>query len=191
MATDNDREYFIAQREKVIGMLSERRAERDERQADLEVLNQEIVQLEQLLGGIVQFVSDAPAEKPHAILTATDLESFGLADACREVLKDADNNMTARAIRDSLELSGYKLKQHANALASIHGVLKRMFESGELEQLEAGGKTFYRRKPEIIIRAEVLNRRAELSETQKRALAANERKRAEARLAIKSTSKKD
>ena len=55
--------------------------------------------------------------------------------------------MTARAVRDSLEISGYNLKQHGNPLASIHGVLKRLADSGEAEQIEAGAKRFIAGSP--------------------------------------------
>jgi hypothetical protein len=58
--------------------------------------------------------------------------------------------MTARGIRDSLAVSGYNLEQHSNPLASIHGVLKRLAERGDVEQLEAEGKTRYRWKEKTV-----------------------------------------
>ncbi len=146
MAND-DRDYFKTQYKKLFEMLSERRAERDDRQAELEVLNQEIVQLEQLLSGIDQLISDpTKRQRDSFVINGLDEQGLGLAEACRIVLRTVKDYQTARGIRDCLEESGYDLTQHANPLASIHGVLKRLFESGDAEQLEAGGKTFYRWK---------------------------------------------
>ncbi len=57
------------------------------------------------------------------------------------------SNMSPIEIRGALEQGGYDLSQHANALASIHGVLKRLAEGGEVESLphEVRG-TLYRGK---------------------------------------------
>lgn len=72
------------------------------------------------------------------------VDNMELADAIREVLKVSEQYRTPRGIRDSLRASEYDLTQHPNALASIHGVLKRLAESGEVEQLNFKGKTYYR-----------------------------------------------
>jgi hypothetical protein len=57
---------------------------------------------------------------------------LGLTDACRMVLRNADHPLTALEIRDRLTSIGLDMDRYSNALASIHTVLKRMHEAGEL-----------------------------------------------------------
>jgi hypothetical protein len=118
------------------------RAERDERKAELQELNEDILRIEELARHLLPFASDI-AESP-TVVVAEGLAKMKLADACREVLKQTAHFRTAKDVRDSLEAGGYDLKQHNNALASIHGILKRFQEAGAVEQLESGGKTRYR-----------------------------------------------
>jgi hypothetical protein len=61
---------------------------------------------------------------------------FGLTDACRLVLRNADAPLTALEIRDRLKVIGVDLGNHSNPLASIHTVLKRMRDAGELKEGE-------------------------------------------------------
>ncbi len=121
------------------------RAERDELTDRTEELNKRILQLEQVLNSLAPLVEEIRLEIADNMFVE-GISDLGLADACREVLKKSNTFRTARGIRDSLEHSGYDLSQHNNALAGIHGVLKRLAESGEVEQLENEGKTRYRWK---------------------------------------------
>ena len=130
------------------------RASRDELEVQLNDLNGQIVQLEQLLDSLEPIASEAPQEATIMVEGVAELE---LADAIREVLKQSEQYRTPRGIRDSLRSSGYDLDQHTNALASIHGVLKRLVSSREVEPLDRKGKTYYRwkttRQPVDIIEA--------------------------------------
>ena len=123
--------------------LEEMRATRDELEIQLNDLNGQIVQLEQLFASLEPIASEAPQEATIRVDGISDLE---LADAIREVLKQSEQYRTPRGVRDSLRSSGYDLDQHTNALASIHGVLKRLVSSREVENLERKGKTYYRWK---------------------------------------------
>ena len=123
--------------------LEEMRASRDELEEQLNDLNGQIVQLEQLLNSLEPIASEAPQETMITVEGIADLE---LADAIREVLKQSAQYRTPRGVRDSLRVGGYDLDQHTNALASIHGVLKRLVSSREVEQLDRKGKTYYRWK---------------------------------------------
>ena len=51
-----------------------------------------------------------------------------MADAIRAILS-ISGMITAKEIRDSLKAMGYDLQKHSNALAAVHGVLKRLVES--------------------------------------------------------------
>ena len=188
--------------------LAEMRAERDILDVRLNDLNTQIVQLEQVLSSLEPMASEAPHDDAVRVEGVAHLE---LAHAIREVLKMSEQYRTPRGVRDSLKASGYDLDQHSNPLASIHGVLKRFAESGEVDSLETKGKTYYRWKglqgvtsptpdesdfsirggAEGLITDLAIVRRRALSETQQKTLTANERKRAEAHLPVKSFNKKD
>jgi chromosome segregation ATPase len=124
--------------------LDELRANRDELEIELNEVNGQIVQLEQLVASLQPMASEVPQEAAIIVEGVAELE---LADAIREVLKQSDQYRTPRGVRDSLRSSSYDLDQHTNALASIHGVLKRLVSSREAEQLESKGKTYYRWRP--------------------------------------------
>jgi hypothetical protein len=57
---------------------------------------------------------------------------WGLTDACRVVLKNAGQAMTAMEVRDRLESIGFDLAKYANSLAAVHTVLKRLNQSQEV-----------------------------------------------------------
>lgn len=112
--------------------LAELRARRDVLDAEREEVNFEIVQVEQIVSNLTPLVSDVSSEVLPTYRLPAEIK---LTDACREILKKNDRHMTPIEIRSALEAGGYDLSQHANALASIHGVLKRLVESGEAEAL--------------------------------------------------------
>lgn len=109
-------------------------------------ITQQILQLEQAITGMIPLTSERPLEKLNAILIENATE-YGLADACREVLKKNDRYMTPIEIRDTLSASGFDLTNYSNPLASIHGVLKRLVESGDAEKHESEAGTRYKWKP--------------------------------------------
>ncbi|HLL74820.1 MAG TPA: hypothetical protein VK421_06105 [Pyrinomonadaceae bacterium] len=113
--------------------LSELRARRDELDAEREEVNLEIVQLEQVVTNLSPLVAER-AQSPLIYSLMSPLPT-NLADACREVLRQVKKYMTPIEIRNTLAASGYDLSQHNNPLASIHGILKRLAESGEVEAL--------------------------------------------------------
>jgi hypothetical protein len=63
---------------------------------------------------------------------------LGLTDACRLVLRNATHPMTAVEVRERLASIGVDLEKHSNPLASIHTVLKRLHEAGELAERDRG-----------------------------------------------------
>ena len=78
------------------------------------------------------------AQLKHSIAALTKLCGYeptvplGLTDACRLVLRNAVQPLTAIEVRDRLTSIGVGLDKHSNPLASIHTVLKRMREAGEI-----------------------------------------------------------
>jgi hypothetical protein len=61
---------------------------------------------------------------------------FGLTDACRLVLRNSETPLTALEVRDRLRTIGVDLDKYTNPLASIHTVLKRMHDGGEVREGE-------------------------------------------------------
>jgi hypothetical protein len=106
---------------------------------------QEMAQVEQLLHSVAPFTSDRPLEALEKIVNnyVIDADS-GLADACRAVLRATSRYMSASDVRDALEASAYDLTQHSNPLASIHSILKRFEDSGEVSMASIGNKARYR-----------------------------------------------
>ena len=58
---------------------------------------------------------------------------FGLTDACRLILwRHRGEGLSARRVKEELEILGRDLSDHANPLASIHVTLKRLVAGGEV-----------------------------------------------------------
>jgi len=59
-----------------------------------------------------------------------------LADAIRVVLKTKNRSLVPVEVRDQAKALGYDFAEHKNQMAAVHGVLKRMVESGEAKTKE-------------------------------------------------------
>ena len=80
--------------------------------------------------------------------------AWGLTEACRAVLRNASNAMTPVEVRNRLAAIGFDLSHYSNELASIHTVLKRLNQSGQLRLLPRGrGKHAYEwnRSPRTVV----------------------------------------
>jgi hypothetical protein len=80
--------------------------------------------------------------------------AWGLTEACRTVLRNARGPMTPVEVRNRLAAIGFDLSEYANELASIHTVLKRLNQSGQLRLVPRGrGKQAYEwsRMPRTVI----------------------------------------
>lgn len=122
----------------------------DSLDAEREEIVNEIVQFEEAIKSLTPLTSERSLEKINAFLIENATE-LNLADACREVLKKNDRYMTPIEIRNTLDASNFDLTNYSNPLASIHGVLKRMAESGEIEKHEKDGTTLYRLKRHTVM----------------------------------------
>jgi len=144
-----DGKYWREVYETALERLAALRAERDILDAKLEELTLEIVRFEKAVSTLAPLTSDG-SRLAVAVPTVDGIADLGLADACREILKQDPQYRTARGVRDSLIASGYDIQQHTNPLASVHSVLKRLAEKGDIEELTAEGKTRYRWKQPIV-----------------------------------------
>lgn len=63
---------------------------------------------------------------------------WGLTDACRLVLRNAAVPLMPTEVRDRLRSIGFDVSRYSNELASIHTVLKRLREAGELRLVPRG-----------------------------------------------------
>jgi hypothetical protein len=85
-------------------------------------------------------LDDRLAQLRHSIAALTKLCGYeptvplGLTDACRLVLRNAVTPVTALEVRDRLAAIGVPLDKYSNPLASIHTVLKRLQEGGEIAE---------------------------------------------------------
>ena len=190
-------EYWRGVKDAVNARLEAARTRLERADAERQEIVNEIVQLERLVQSLSPFTTGSPSEQSEQLTFDLDV---GLADACRRVLQHSDRHMTPMEVRNALEASNFTLEPYSNPLASIHGVLKRFKESGEAEQTEVEGRTFYRRKdtgshPRGVISKRTFaamknpmepqqRTREEAIELQKRALEVSKRRRAEARAAI-------
>jgi hypothetical protein len=139
-----DKKFWREAWNKAQSELQELRDERNELIIQVEEIDKKIIQQEALVDHIAPFIGALPEYSP--IVIAVGVAELSLANAIREILNQSTQYRTARGIRDSLQASGYDLSQHNNALASIHGVLKRMADSGEIEAIEMNGSMRYRAK---------------------------------------------
>jgi len=66
-----------------------------------------------------------------------------LADAIRTILKKFPNALSPVEVRDEVKAIGYDLAKHTNAMATIHGVLKRLAETKDVKAKELKDGTRY------------------------------------------------
>lgn len=76
-------------------------------------------------------------------------DEAGLTENVRRVFKTHNGSLIPTEIRDRLRDSGYDISKHGNVMASIHSVVRRLSDRGEI--VEAGnrndGKVCYRWSP--------------------------------------------
>jgi hypothetical protein len=98
--------------------------------------------------GLSAMLGEDPLEvSPELFLKYLEPDT-GFTDAIRKVLElNKSRYMNPVSVRDKLKDMGYDLSKYTNPLASIHTILKRLVESGEVEPDEGvGGRTVYRWK---------------------------------------------
>jgi hypothetical protein len=89
-----------------------------QQRADLDVRRAQLLQTIGTLSRLCKLVPTVP---------------LGLTDACRMALRAAGHPLTAAEIRDQLGAMGFEWSAYSNPLASIHTVLKRLQQAGEVQ----------------------------------------------------------
>jgi len=96
-------------------------------------LDERLARLAQTIGSLMRLCNLTPTV------------SLGLTDACRMVLKAAGHPLTGVEVRQQLQGIGFDVERYANDLASIHTVLKRLKEAGEVDSVpQAHDRPAYR-----------------------------------------------
>jgi hypothetical protein len=101
-------------------------------QAQIEERNKQTAALTQTMKALAPLIGEQP---PPDVQMVADAETppGGMTDCVRAILRKAVEPLTASEIRESLEAIGFDMKSYSNPLATIHTVLRRLGESGEVE----------------------------------------------------------
>jgi hypothetical protein len=107
-------------------------------------LNREIAQLKDVIIANASMLPDAERDAELQGLSEWAGDHVGFTDSIRNVLrKNSRYNFNAIGIRDLLQQSGFDLDTYSNPLASIHTILRRLHERGEVVKRENTGETYY------------------------------------------------
>ena len=116
------------------------RAEKAETERSLADTERQIAALLQTMAALAPLVGEAPPEPPAELPTA------GMTVAVRTILSQSAEPLTAAGIRGRLADMGFDVDAYSNPLATIHTVLRRLSEAGEVRVQEAdaagAGKKF-------------------------------------------------
>jgi chromosome segregation ATPase len=152
----NDWKQTLRNARKEHGELIQQRDVLDAQQAELDIerekLETKILQLQKTIHSLSELVGESHFETAmsRASLLGGAYDNLKLAEAVRKVLQSADQYWTPINVRDALVAQRYGLSGYTNALASIHAVLKRIYESGEALRMAGGdSKAMYRWKPPL------------------------------------------
>jgi len=111
------------------------RKELSELEAERTKLDKRINELRQGIVGLTALAQDEESgEKPQTmmdVLTGVGVET-GLTDATRMITGAFGFPMTPVQVRDSLLKLGYDLSGYSNVVASLHTIMKRLRDKGEL-----------------------------------------------------------
>ena len=131
--------------EQALRELGESMAERDLLEERLDAADRRIFRLREGAMGIGALLGRyrLGEEFPDLFPDRIDPDK-GLTDAVRDLLKSHHPySHTPVQIRDGLKEKGYGISKHKNPLASIHTVLKRLVEKGEIREGNRDGRTVY------------------------------------------------
>ena len=102
----------------------------------LDECDKQIGALIQTINAIAPLVGDTPMDAPATEEPETPL---GMTDCIRSILAETEDPLSAAEIRDRLEAMGLDMKSYSNPLATVHTVLRRLTESGEVETQDVEG----------------------------------------------------
>jgi hypothetical protein len=112
--------------------------------ADRDKLELEIERTGEYIKANANFLPDAEREAQLKKLEQLIAQPPGFTDAVRIVLsKNQGYSTTAIGVRELLVKSGFPLSGYSNPLASIHTILKRLADRGEVDTETVGGEMYY------------------------------------------------
>jgi hypothetical protein len=127
MAT-NYRELLDTEAAKLRKLLTRR----EDLQSELAEVNANVARLREGVFGLAALAGvDLKAESPD-LFRGSVRGNVGLTSAIRMAIRGADFPMTPTDIRDYLVDNAYPIREHKNPLASIHSVLNRLIDAGEV-----------------------------------------------------------
>ena len=107
-----------------------------------EDMERQIARLRQSIVAISRLCEPDATRNPRAhVRETTSREGIGLTDAVRTALMVSRTPLNATQVRDTLENVGYDPGASPNTLVSIHTVLGRLAQSGELKEVGIKHKT--------------------------------------------------
>ncbi len=115
-----------------------------------EKLNLEIERISDLFTANANFLPENERTVQLEVLQQLVADPPGFTDSVRKVLRENPANaVTATAVRDMLAEAGFNLSAYSNPLASIHTILKRLAERGELTTSIKNEQIYYRWKTDV------------------------------------------
>lgn len=114
--------------------LTEARQALEQMYVEMDTLETRIAKQKRVIAALTELADMAEDSEPPAGLVK------GITDACKTAVVGADKPLYPSEVRDRIKTLGFP--EQKNLLASVHTVLKRLAEAGEIRLLEDGS---YRR----------------------------------------------
>jgi hypothetical protein len=122
--------------------------EREGIEARAHQLDTRIFTLKELIEGLA-IMCEVDVAKTHPYLFTENLQPTpGFTNAVRQVVQSGKFFRAPVDIRDELQRRGFKLEKYKNPLASIHTILKRLYEQGEIDAVVEEKKFLYGMMPD-------------------------------------------
>jgi len=110
--------------------------ERDRIEAD-------IAQCEAVVKALAESIEDRTQREKFLAEVETLARSEGFTDAIRRILADSHGPITPPEIRDRMMEDGFRLGAYKSPLASIHAILTRLGNKGQVRRKVRGDRTAY------------------------------------------------
>jgi len=130
---------FRAALDDTLQHLSQALVKRERLQEQLTAQDGRVDDLQSAADSIGRLCGVDPREKYPELFPASAEPELGFTDAVRRVFKTLPDDrvfLDPMGVRDGLKVDKFPLAKYKNPLASIHTILKRLHEQGELKRFE-------------------------------------------------------
>ena len=103
----------------------------------------EIVKCEALVKALAQSIEDRTEREELLAEVESLVKSKGFTDAIRRILRTSHTPMTPPEIRDHMMEDGFNLAAYKSVLASIHAILTRLRNKGQVKRKVRNDKIAY------------------------------------------------